>query len=354
MAGLLGKQSIGGLLGGAGSWLSQTQTANPEFFQGLGAGLLSGNMAGGFAQGDDARRQRVEMERAEALRREAMAQDQSQFNATFGLQQDAASQRNALLGSEAQEKRLLNSSTAKWLEAQGAAPELVQMAQAGAGADAFRFFQAGQGGGAFDPDLIQRKNAAAAFGIDPNTPEGRSYILTGNLPNNDKGVTAGDRQAIREADDQVMSADNASITLKRALDLSPSAMTGATSGTRAFLANNLPDVMVPDFIASPDDARITTELDNTVTAGALEQMKSIFGGNPTEGERAILLEIQGSSSQPKAVREAIYKRALAAVERRKQFNSDRATELRGGTYYDAKRPAAGENAEPLPDPLGLR
>ncbi|MGF1948910.1 hypothetical protein ACQUFD_17780, partial [Enterococcus gallinarum] len=54
----------------------------------------------------------------------------------------------------------------------------------------------------------------------------------------------------------------------------------------------------------------TVELDNLVTSNALTQLKSIFGGNPTEGERKIMLDIQGSSAQPDAVRQRIFDRAI--------------------------------------------
>lgn len=190
--------------------------------------------------------------------------------------------------------------------------------------------------------IADREAAAGAQGLTPGTPEYRAYVLTGSMPSAERNVTAGDRQAIREADDQVMTADNAEIALQKALGLSGGALEGWTAPLRGSIANNLPDAMVPDWlVGSPEEGQATAELDNTVTAGALEQMKAIFGGNPTEGERAILLEIQGSSNQPKKVREAIYNRALDAVRRKREFNKDRAQELRGGDYYSPDRPTKG-------------
>ena len=78
----------------------------------------------------------------------------------------------------------------------------------------------------------------------------------------------------------------------------------------------------------------TQELKNVVTAQALESLKAVFGGMPTEGERKILLEIQGSVDQPKPVREAIYKRARAAAERRIAENARKAAALRSGQYFE--------------------
>jgi hypothetical protein len=78
----------------------------------------------------------------------------------------------------------------------------------------------------------------------------------------------------------------------------------------------------------------TQQLKNLVTAQALDQLKATFGGMPTEGERKILLDIQGSVTQPREVRERIFDRAKKAAERRIQFNKEKASGLRSGEYFD--------------------
>jgi hypothetical protein len=188
----------------------------------------------------------------------------------------------------------------------------------------------------------QRRELAIQNGIDPNSAEGQRYILTGTLPTSDRGVTAGDREAIRDADDMVNTGEATLGLIDRAIDLSGKAYEGAGAGTRALVASQWGD----------DGAIATREFDNIITEQALGQLKSIFGGAPTEGERAILLEVQGSSSQPKAVRDAILQRARKAVERRVNYNRDRANELRGGTYYkprDAAQPNVQTNPPATPD-----
>ena len=90
----------------------------------------------------------------------------------------------------------------------------------------------------------------------------------------------------------------------------------------------------------------TTELTNLVMTNALGQLKAIFGAAPTEGERKILLEIQGSVNQPDEVRQNIYARAMQLAEMRLKFNKQRSDELRGGTFYkppgDAAKPASAD------------
>lgn len=175
---------------------------------------------------------------------------------------------------------------------------------------------------------------AQQYGLDPNSDAGRAYILTGKLPREDQqALTATDKKAILEADEMV-SANRAAITaLGEAGKLSPKANQGWFAGTRAAIGNNLPDVLVPDFISSPESSEATANLDNAVVGQALAQLKTIFGGNPTEGERKILLDLQGSAAQPHAVRMEIFRRAREAAEKRLQFNEERASGLRGGQYY---------------------
>jgi hypothetical protein len=185
-----------------------------------------------------------------------------------------------------------------------------------------------------------RRRAAQAAGLRETDPGYQAYILTGKMPREDaQPLSATDKKAILEADEGVASGESAIRALKEAKGLSKQAMSGPTAGWRAAAGNNLPDWMVPDVIASPAASEATANLENTVTSNALSQMKAIFGGNPTEGERKILLDIQGSIGQPDNVRQAIYDRAIRAAEARLKFNRERAAELRGGTYY---KPGTGE------------
>lgn len=209
------------------------------------------------------------------------------------------------------------------------------------------------GGPAFEKtpaaEVESRKAAAARAGVTPTDPRYQSYVLTGKTPREDaQPLSATDKKAILEADEGVLAGETAIRALNEAKALSKQAMSGPTAGARAMLGNNLPDMLVPDFIASPGAAEATTNLENTVTAQALAQMKSIFGAAPTEGERKILLDIQGSIGQPDNVRQKIYDRAIKAAEARLAFNKQRAAELRGGDYY--KAPGARQGEQPQRQP----
>jgi hypothetical protein len=114
------------------------------------------------------------------------------------------------------------------------------------------------------------------------------------------------------------------ISLNRALELNPTALEGSLTGIRKS---------VGALFSSDDPTYVATEeLDKTVIGSALTQMKAIFGGNPTEGERKILLDMQGSSNQPRAVRERIFQSARAAVQRRMEADAKMLTDIRSGSF----------------------
>lgn len=181
----------------------------------------------------------------------------------------------------------------------------------------------------FTDAVEQRKKVASANGLDPNSPGFQSFVLTGKMPREDaQPLTATDKKAIQEADEHVLANQAAIESLQRAKKLSPQAFAGPGAGTRGYAAS---------FLGPTSDigkGGIATEnLTNEVMTNALGQLKSVFGGNPTEGERAILLEMQGSVSKPDTVRQDIFDRAQKLAEKRMAFNQQRADELRGGTFY---------------------
>jgi hypothetical protein len=144
----------------------------------------------------------------------------------------------------------------------------------------------------------------------------------------EKGRNAGTPPAtiakeIFEADEGAQAGQNVITALDKALEINATAWDGpladvGSSGAALF--------------GNPEAVQ-TQELKNIVTANALESLKATFGAAPTEGERKILLEVQGSINQPRAVREAIFKRARAAAERRLKFNQERAGALRNDEYF---------------------
>jgi hypothetical protein len=198
----------------------------------------------------------------------------------------------------------------------------------------------------FNTAVEQRKQQAIANGLDPSSPGFQSFVLTGKMPREDaQPLTATDKKAILEADEGVMTAKSAIDALRRANELSSKAFSGPMADKRAYAAS---------FLGESSDIGkggiATAELNNVVTSNALSQLKAIFGGAPTEGERKILLDIQGSVNQPHEVRTKIYDRAKQMAERRLQFNEQRANELRGGQFY---KPAGAMTRAPVAQSQGI-
>lgn len=174
--------------------------------------------------------------------------------------------------------------------------------------------------------VTEREKAVTARGLDKNDPQIRAYILTGKLPREDQQpLTATDKNAILEADDLVQTNESTITALKQAKQISPKAYGHSGALNRGKI----------DAMLGNQEGLDTVELDNLVTGQALAGLKAVFGAAPTEGERKILLEIQGSVSLPDAARQKIYDRAIALAEKRMEFNRQKASALRGGTYYKA-------------------
>ena len=139
-----------------------------------------------------------------------------------------------------------------------------------------------------------------------------------------KPVSATEQKEIFEAEDIITSGLGSVKTLEEALSLNNQAYEGSLSGWRKTLGQ---------LFSSDDPRYVATEnFDNLVTTGALQSLKTIFGGNPTEGERKILLDLQAVSSKPRAVRDEILRRALAAAKTRIARETSRLQRLKGGEY----------------------
>lgn len=173
-------------------------------------------------------------------------------------------------------------------------------------------------------EVEARRGAAAQAGLAEDDPRYQGFILTGKIgKESEQDLTATDKKAILEADEMVMNAQGVLPLLNRALELNDQAYSGPGAGTRGMITGTF----------GSDAGEATLELDNVVTGQALGQLKAIFGGAPTEGERKILLDMSGSSSLPPSVRKGIFQRAMQAVERRMKTYQNRADDLRGGTFY---------------------
>ena len=159
-----------------------------------------------------------------------------------------------------------------------------------------------------------------------------------------KPLTAHEQTAIDEADKSVIANRGVIGTLQDAKRLSKTAFSGLYPMQRAEIGANIPDS--PLLPGSNQPAKDTLLLNNAVISQAVDQLKATFGGNPSEGERKILLDLAGSMNSPDDVRQKIYDKAIELANARLEHNQRRAQEIRGGTYYN---PGGGAPTAPAPD-----
>jgi hypothetical protein len=145
------------------------------------------------------------------------------------------------------------------------------------------------------------------------------------------GLGATAQKELFEADESAMAGENVINSLDQAIALNDKAYYGPAAKTRG-------EVM--SWFGS-EGGEATSNVTNIVTGQALDQLKATFGAMPTEGERKILLEIQGSVNQAPAVRAEIWKRAKALAQRRIEFNRNKAKGLRDGTYFGPDAAVSG-------------
>jgi hypothetical protein len=169
-----------------------------------------------------------------------------------------------------------------------------------------------------------RRAQVVAAGIDPESATAKAFVASGKMPREDQQpLTATDKKAILEADQAVMTGQGVIDNLNEAVELSKKAYTGPTAGVRGYVGS----------LVGSEGGVETENLNNLITTNALQQLKALFGAAPTEGERKILLDIQGSVSKAPAVREEIYKRAAKIAGMRLELAKRQADQIRGNTYY---------------------
>jgi len=132
-----------------------------------------------------------------------------------------------------------------------------------------------------------------------------------------------DMKELYDTDEMVQSSKNSVSLLNDAKKYSNDAYSG-------YFA--LPRAQAKSMAGGSKAADATIQLNNILTGQGLEALKATFGAAPTEGERKILMDMQASADKTPAQRKEIIDRAIAAAERRIQFNSQKADAIRNRTY----------------------
>lgn len=188
-------------------------------------------------------------------------------------------------------------------------------------------------------DVDDRRQAVVSQGLDPNDPRYREFILTGSIPKETQSVvTAGDRKAINEAEDQALQLDSTLDTLARAKELNNQTFTGVTAGTRGWAGTTIPGA---GLVLDPKASMATAEFGKIMSMEAIKSMSQTLKGATTDREMDRFVDILGDPATPPEIRGRTIDRMMMLAQRQKELAASRVTEMRGGTYY---RPGGGSSA----------
>jgi hypothetical protein len=149
-------------------------------------------------------------------------------------------------------------------------------------------------------------------------------------------LTPGEVRLKAEAETTLGGIDDAMSSLKRAYSLNPNTF----DGTLVALAQR--KILEQ---TDPKDPRVlaTREQQNLLSKGAIDKLRASFGGNPTEGERAALLALEGIDSKSKEERAQIMKNTYKLLQARRQREQKRLDDITRGLYRETTpTPAAGD------------
>jgi len=203
------------------------------------------------------------------------------------------------------------------------------------------------GQGSLQAVVDQRRAVAESLGLTKGTPSYNSYVMTGKT-GRDETLLAGDRKVINEAEDELPNIQGTLESLQLAKSLNGKTYSGYTAGTRAAIGSNLPDAMVPDFLASKGGSDATTEWQKLMGPEALKTMANTLKGATTDFELKKFTEMLADPTTPPKIREGIINRMITLSERKKDLAERRINDLRGGTYYKPKAPAGSATGAPQP------
>jgi len=128
-----------------------------------------------------------------------------------------------------------------------------------------------------------------------------------------------------EAEDLIASSKQSLLDLKQAYALNPNSLAGGwLEKGQQFLS---------EAAGSKDPVIVNTRIiNNLLGSQGLAKLKATFGGAPTEGERAILMELEGIGSKTREERAAIIKRTYKVLQDRMAREQARLDQINSGAY----------------------
>lgn len=179
---------------------------------------------------------------------------------------------------------------------------------------------------------------AADEGYAPGTPEFQKRVQALRAEGAGSKLSGTEQKELFEAEEAIEAGKTLVLNMGRALEINDKAYEGFGAGARRTIGRQIPGVK------DSEGVQATTQLENLAGQNALSQLKAVFGGNPTEGERKILLDLEGSISMSAPERKTIYENAIKMANRRIKINQEKAKAIKAGAYSRSVEPEVDEKA----------
>lgn len=128
-----------------------------------------------------------------------------------------------------------------------------------------------------------------------------------------------------EAEDALTGLDSSIASLKKAYTLNPNTFD-------ASLMSKAQRKLLEETGSKDPKVQNTREMENLLSSGAVEKLKASFGGNPTEGERDILLSLEGLGAKSIEERAKIMKNTYTKLKAVRAARQKRLNEISSGLY----------------------
>lgn len=173
------------------------------------------------------------------------------------------------------------------------------------------------------PEEIRKLIAA---GIDPMSAEGRKALF----PRTDTPISATDKKAVFEAEDELPKIQGTIESLQRAKELNDKTFTGVTAGARGFLGASVPG---GGMLVDREGAVATKEFGDLMSGEAIKQMAQTLKGATTDFEMRKFESILANPTTPPEIRGRVIDRMITLAERQKTISEARTKDLRTGAYF---------------------
>jgi hypothetical protein len=128
-----------------------------------------------------------------------------------------------------------------------------------------------------------------------------------------------------EAEDALTGLDSSITSLQKAYKLNPNTFDASS-------LNKAQRKLLEETGSKDPKVQNTREMENLLSSGAVEKLKASFGGNPTEGERDILLSLEGLGAKSIEERGKIMKNTYIKLKAVRAARQKRLNEISSGLY----------------------